>query len=181
MFLALSAFSVDFTPMGDSQTYPKPLRLRCEVSKMRPSGWGKFVGKGRDGMTARRRPVRKLIVVGALALACAGPASAATSQKIYKDLADNGRLDGRYTRAEIAKAFNLERVVGTDQRRPAQAEAQATVTPTAPAKKRSSPKIPFTGLDVALLTVGGGPLLLIGIGLRRRLSAPSHPAGVVRS
>jgi hypothetical protein len=117
-----------------------------------------------------------LMLVGAVALACVGPAAAASPQRIYKDLADNGRLDGRYSDADIARAFNLDRVVGTDQRQPAQAEAEATVTPT-PAATRTRPdrKIPFTGLDLALLTVGGGPLLLIGIGLRRRLS----PAGVV--
>jgi hypothetical protein len=30
--------------------------------------------------------------------------------------------------------------------------------------------VPFTGLDVMLLLAGGGPLLLIGVGLRRRLA-----------
>jgi hypothetical protein len=122
-----------------------------------------------------------LMLVGALALVCAGPASAASAQRIYKDLADNGRLDGRYTDAEIARAFNLERVVRTDQRRPAQAEAQASATPAASATERSSRTIPFTGLDLALLAVGAGPLLLIGIGLRRRVSAPPPSAEVASS
>lgn len=129
-------------------------------------------------MTAALRPVLTLISVGLCALACAGPAAAASPQTIYKDLADNGRLDGRYAQADIARAFNLDRVVGTDQRRPAQAEAQAPVTPTPRRAERSDPTIPFTGLDVALLIVGGGPLLLIGIGLRRRLS-PAARAEVV--
>jgi hypothetical protein len=136
------------------------------------------LGERRDGLTAGLRPVLTLILVGLCALACAGPAAAASPQKIYKDLADNGRLDGRYTQADIARAFNLDRVVGTDQRRPAQAEAQAPVTPTPRRAERSDPTIPFTGLDVALLIVGGGPLLLIGIGLRRRLS-PAARAEVV--
>lgn len=130
-------------------------------------------------MTAGLRSLRTLIFVGALALACAGPAAAASPQKIYKDLADNGRLDGRYSDADIARAFNLERVVATDQRRPAQAEAQATVTPTPRAKERPARRIPFTGIDLALLTVGGGPLLLIGIGLRRRLSPATRSAEVI--
>ena len=131
-------------------------------------------------MTAARRSVLTLILVGLAALACAGPAAAASPQKIYKDLADNGRLDGRYSDADIARAFNLDRVVGTDQRRPAEAEARATVTPTSPTRKRPARKIPFTGLDLALLTVGGGPLLLIGIGLRRRLSPGARAAEAVR-
>jgi hypothetical protein len=133
-------------------------------------------------LTAGLRPLLIFMLVGAVALACVGPAAAASPQRIYKDLADNGRLDGRYSDADIARAFNLERVVRTDQRRPAQAEAQAPETSTsAPATERSSPTIPFTGLDLALLVVGGGPLLLIGIGLRRRLSAPPPSAGIVSS
>lgn len=129
-------------------------------------------------MSAGLRPVLMLILVGLCALACAGPAAAASAQKIYKDLADNGRLDRRYTEADIARAFNLDRVVATDQRRPAQAEARAPVTPAPQGGEQSDPTIPFTGLDVALLIVGGGPLLLIGIGLRRRLS-PAARAEVV--
>lgn len=123
-------------------------------------------------MTAGRRPLLTLILLGLCAFACAGPAAAASPQRIYKDLADNGRLDGNYTKAEIARAFNLDRVVGTDQRRPAQAEARASVTPTPRRTERPDRTIPFTGLDLALLTVGGGPLLLIGVGLRRRLGGP---------
>ncbi len=129
-------------------------------------------------MTARRRPVRTLILVGLCAFACAGPAAAASPQRIYKDLADNGKLDGRYSDADITRAFNLERVVRTDQRPPAQAESRVTVTPT-PRVTKSSRTIPFTGLDLALLTVGGGPLLLIGVGLRRRLTPSTKPAELV--
>lgn len=129
-------------------------------------------------MTARRRPVLALIFVGTLALACAGPALAVSPQKIYRDLADNGRLDGRYSRADIARAFNLDRVVRTDANAPTRRPAAVTARPE-PAK-RSGRKIPFSGLDLALFTVGGGPLLLIGIGLRRRLSPAARPAGVLR-
>jgi hypothetical protein len=131
-------------------------------------------------MTARRRPVLKLIVVSTLALACAGPAVAASPQRIYKDLADNGKLDGRYSRADIARAFNLERVIRTDAQR-SRPTRRPAVAPTKPdPAKRSGRTIPFTGLDLALLTVGGGPLLLIGMGLRRRLSPAAGSARVVR-
>src|ERR687897_2072647 len=129
-------------------------------------------------MTARLRRVLGFVIVLSLALACAGPALAVSPQRIYKDLADNGKLDGNYTRADIARAFNLERVVRTDQREPAQAEAEATPPPRPAATgKPSSRRIPFTSLDLALLVVGGGPLLLIGIGLRRRLSPAASTAG----
>lgn len=129
-------------------------------------------------MTARLRRVLGFLIVSSLALACASQALAVSPQRIYKDLADNGKLDGNYTRADIARAFNLERAVRTDQREPAQAEADATPPPRPAATgKRSSRRIPFTGLDLALLGVGGGPLLLIGIGLRRRLSPAANTAG----
>jgi hypothetical protein len=119
-------------------------------------------------MTARLRRVLVVITVGSCMLAFAGPVLAASPQRIYRDLADNGRLDGRYSQADLARAFNLERVVGTDKspmRRPAR------VSPGPTSVRRSSRKIPFSGLDLALLTAGGGPLLLIGMGLRRRITA----------
>jgi hypothetical protein len=124
---------------------------------------------------ARKRPVLGLIGIAVLALACAGPASAASPQRIYKDLADNGRLDGRYSRADIARAFNLERVVRTDARNapPVRRPAAALVRTKTPDDDRT---IPFTGLDLALLTVVGGPLVLIGLGLRRRRLEPAAGA-----
>jgi hypothetical protein len=42
----------------------------------------------------------------------------------------------------------------------------------AAARVESGRKLPFSGLDLALLTAGGGPLLLIGARLRRRQTAP---------
>jgi hypothetical protein len=128
-------------------------------------------------MTARR-PVLALIIVGTLALACAGPALAVSPQRIYKDLADNGKLDGRYSRADITRAFNLDRVIRTDAQ-PAPTRRPAAVTAVSAETKRSGGKIPFTGLDLALLIMGGGPLLMIGVGLRRRLApAAGHPGAV---
>jgi hypothetical protein len=122
-----------------------------------------------------RRPVLAAIIVGALALACSGTAIAASPQRIYKDLADNGRLDGRYSQADLARAFNLDRVVKTDP-------SESTVRPAptggeAASSNRSGRRVPFSGLDLALLTVGGGPLLLIGIGLRRRIAPAASRAG----
>jgi hypothetical protein len=116
-----------------------------------------------------RRPVLIAAIFALSALLTAGPAAAASPQKIYKDLADNGRLDGNYSRADLARALNLHQVVKTDRaltlptRRPASA-------PTPPPKASSAGRVPFTGLDVMLLLAGGGPLLLIGVGLRRRLA-----------
>ena len=130
-------------------------------------------------MTARR-PVLMVIVVACSFLAFAGPTQAASPQRIYKDLADNGKLDGKYSRADIARAFNLDRVIRTDLQ-PPPARRPAAVAPGPDATKRSSRKIPFSGLDIALLTFGGGPLLLIGVGLRRRITASAGQPGVARN
>lgn len=144
---------------------------------MSPSGLGgSSLGDRRDEVTARR-PVLAVTFAAAIALFLSGSALAASPQTIYKDLADNGKLDRRYSQADLARAFNVERVMGTDPRKP------AAKVPPAPAlassDKQSNRKLPFSGLDLALLTVGGGPLLLIGIGLRRRLSPAPSQARVV--
>ena len=119
-----------------------------------------------------QRPVLVLITVLVATLVGTGVASAASPQTIYRDLADNGRLDGHYTRADIARAFNLDRVVRTD-RRPARVRPAPTVHKVVAGK--SERRVPFTGLDVALLTIGGGPLILIGILLRRRVTPTAEP------
>lgn len=130
---------------------------------------------------------RRLAAVGAvaaLALLGAGSAFAATPQKIYRDLADNGRLDGKYTRADIERAFNLRQVLRTDEqpttpRKPIAVAPAGEAAQPVRAAKRSERRVPFSVLDVALLVAGGGPLLLIGAGLRRRMvSTRSEPHAV---
>jgi hypothetical protein len=124
---------------------------------------------------------RRLAAVGAaaaLALLGAGSAFAATPQQIYRDLVDNGRLDGKYTRAEIERAFDLSPVVGTDKREPTARKPIAVPEEGAQAARpagRSHRQVPFSAIDAALLVAVGGPLLLIGAGLRRRIArVPRH-------
>jgi hypothetical protein len=119
---------------------------------------------------------RRLAAVGAiaaLALVGAGSALAATPQQIYRDLADNGRLDRAYTRADIERALNLRPAVGTDAFQPAPRKPIAVQDEDAGSSRavgRADRRVPFSTLDVALLIAGGGPLLLIGAGLRRRIA-----------
>ena len=62
---------------------------------------------------------------------------------------------------------------GVAQAAPPQDGQRPTTEPvTAPAKAERQRTLPFSGLDLALLTAGGGPLLLIGVRLRRRQAAP---------
>ena len=129
-------------------------------------------------MAARRRTLTAC-VIAVIGLIGAGSASAASPQRIYADLADNGRLDGRYSRADVERALNLRQVLRTDEgSRPA--VRRPTSRPSRPPE--SSATLPFTGLDLALLTLGGGPLLLIGLGIRRRVAAAEATrVGVLRS
>lgn len=104
----------------------------------------------------------------------AGPVAAAVNpQRIYADLADNGRLDGRYTKADIARALDPEQIVGTDARPPTVRRPTLAPTPTLQSSERSPGGLPFTGLDLALFLAVGGPLLVVAFGLKRRLAAPS--------
>jgi hypothetical protein len=110
-------------------------------------------------------------VVLALFVLLAFPASAAaaapqqTSQRIFADLADNGRLDGQYTRAQINRALHTPSLKDYEGRGHV---AQARPAPGAlPAAGGERGTLPFSGFDLALLGGVGGPLLLIGASLGR--------------
>ena len=117
----------------------------------------------------RRGALTATVAAGLGALLLTANAGAATPQQIYRDLADNGRLDRTYSRRDLDKALNNpslpayarpERAPRTPQTRPAPA-----VVPKASADDGRS--LPFTGLDAALFAAVGGPLLLLGAGMRR--------------
>jgi hypothetical protein len=129
-----------------------------------PAQGGKESGRGmcRGALTAATAVV--------IALLAAGNAGAATPQQIYRDLADNNRLDGTYSRADIERAFGGNPSLPGYVRRPV-AEAQRVLqqrqsAPTPAGAEPSGRSLPFTGLDAALLALVGGPLLLLGFGMR---------------
>jgi hypothetical protein len=93
----------------------------------------------------------------------AGGAAAATpqqiSQRIFADLADNGRLDGKYTRAQIDRALHTPSLRGYEAqriRRPASVRVEAS------AEDGRGLSLPFSGIDLALLGAVGAPILLLG-------------------
>lgn len=108
-------------------------------------------------------------VVGVLAGVCllvfAGSASAATPQRIYRDLADNGRLDHHYSKKDINRALHMPSLqryeLDAARSRPLQTPASVSSSPDRPRA------IPFTGVDLALFGGVGGPLLILGAGLGR--------------
>ena len=125
--------------------------------------------------------MRRLIAgagVLAAALMIAAPiATAATPEDIYRDYADNGRLDQAYTPAELQRALKDAVVQGyggpsgktlkpTVKKTISEVKSEEKdVQPVPPVKKEGG--LPFTGLDLALITFGGASLLLFGAGLRR--------------
>jgi hypothetical protein len=112
--------------------------------------------------------MRRLIIVvaAAAALVLVPAALGATPTQIYRDYADNGRLDGHYSRADLNRALKDAVLQGYPngntepgfQHEVAAAGAEAGV---------SGGGLPFTGLDLTLMVVGGTALLVTGAGLRR--------------
>ena len=102
-------------------------------------------------------------------LGLAGPAAAAakpdTSQRIFSDLADNGRLDGHYTRAQINRALHSPSLRGYDRPQPVR-KLTSVPSSSTPSSSADGP-LPFSGLDFALFAAVGGPLLLLGGGVGR--------------
>jgi hypothetical protein len=115
------------------------------------------------------RGVRAAIVTSfLLAFAVTPTASAApqrVSQKIFADLADNGRLDGHYTRAQINRALHTPPLESYD--RPASPARPKSPSRRVPPAADEPGSLPFSGLDLALFGGVGGPLLLLGASMGR--------------
>ncbi len=116
------------------------------------------------------RALSATLASGLGALLLAASAGAATPQQIYRDLADNGRLDQTYSRADIERAFGSNPSIPAYVK-PERAPARCAAPPVQPAAPTASAddgrSLPFTGLDAALFGAVGGPLLLLGAGMRR--------------
>lgn len=115
---------------------------------------------------------RRMALWGVLAcavLALAGTAAAATPQQIYRDYADNGRLDHKYSQADLQRAQRDAALQGYPR-----VGVQGAVEQALGAQAvKANGGLPFTGLDLALLAAGGGLLLVAGTGLRKLGKAKS--------
>jgi hypothetical protein len=129
---------------------------------------------------------RGAAVLALAALFAVPAASAATPEQIYRDFADDSRLDGRYSVSDLQATLHSPIVQGYGHEdvnsglRPAlQSEIAAQQQPQgqqplgqAPLETASeSETLPFTGLDLALLTAGALFLLAFGVSLRRLAKA----------
>lgn len=112
-----------------------------------------------------------LSALALLTLVVVSVATAASPSEIYADYADNSRLDRTYSDSDLRNALNDAAVQGY---------GKPTLTPgmrgeieeqlgseDVGAVGRTGGTLPFTGVDLALLTVGAGFLLLLGLGFRR--------------
>jgi hypothetical protein len=119
-----------------------------------------------------------VLAVAAVALLVAPAALAATPEQIYRDYADDSRLDGSYTDTDLQAALQSPVVQGYGREEvvaglePAiQSQIAAQQQPAPLQTVRESEGLPFTGLDLALLTAGGLFLLAFGVSMRRLAKA----------
>ena len=98
-----------------------------------------------------------------VSLSAAPAAFGATPQQIFKDYADNGRLDHTYSHSDLLRAQKDAALQGYPR-----VGVQGAVEKALGAQAvKSKGGLPFTGLDLALLAAGGALLLVAGTGLRR--------------
>jgi hypothetical protein len=118
---------------------------------------------------------RGVTVLAVAALLVVPTAFAATPEQIYNDFASDGTLDGQYTVAELQSA--LQNPIGQGYpRNEVVTELRPTIQRQIAAQQPLQQEVergglPFTGLDLALLTAGGLFLLAFGFSLRRLAKA----------
>jgi hypothetical protein len=100
------------------------------------------------------------VLVGAPGALAAGP------RDIYKDLADNGRVDGNYTRAEMNAFLQSASVQGYGNPVVTGGVAGETSDPEPLTETSTVGTLPFTGAELGLLGVVGAALLAGGVLLR---------------
>lgn len=111
-----------------------------------------------------RRILLITLGVAIMALAFSGVAlAAATSQDIYDDYADNHKLDGNYTDAELEHYLN-DSTHGQYDDEATRGELIALITSRL---NKDRGEFPFTGMEMALLLLGAVVLVGAGVALRR--------------
>jgi hypothetical protein len=118
-----------------------------------------------------------VLAVAVAAFVMAPAALAATPEQIYRDYAKDSRLDASYTDTDLQAALQSPVVQGYGDSpvvaglRPA-IQSQIAAQQQPPLQTvRESEGLPFTGLDLALLTAGGLFLLAFGVSMRRLAKA----------
>ena len=123
----------------------------------------------------RGRMITAIAALAGAAVVAVPGAFAATPQQIYKDYQD-GRLDGHYSKADLSRALKDAVIQGYKKptsngivpaiKTQVNKSTGGVAGASLPAAKKQG-SLPFTGADLALMTVGGFSLLLLGGALRR--------------
>ena len=105
------------------------------------------------------------MIVAALVMAFSGVALAAktTPQDIYNDYADNGKLDGKYTKAELTAYLN-DATTAQYADDATKGELDTLVTSMLKGDRNT---FPFTGTEMGLLLLGAVVLVGAGVVLRK--------------
>ncbi len=112
-------------------------------------------------------------LVALLALMAVSIAASASPREIYADYADNSRLDQTYSASDLRKALSDTTIQGYGSPTvkagflPAVQQQLGVLGRAGGGSSSSGGTLPFTGVDLALLTAGAGLLLLFGVGFRR--------------
>jgi hypothetical protein len=99
--------------------------------------------------------------VAAMGFAPTALGAGATPQQIARDYAQHGKLTQHYSRSDLLRAQRSAALQGYPN-----VGVQGAVAQSLGAVKTSG-GLPFTGLDLALMSAGGALLLAAGTGLRR--------------
>lgn len=98
----------------------------------------------------------------AVALLVAPGALAASPQQIYRDYAQHGRLTHNYSRSDLERAQRDAALQGYPR-----VGVQGAVQQALGARAvKTQGGLPFTGLDLALMSAGAALLLVAGTGMR---------------
>jgi len=102
------------------------------------------------------------VIACAVALSFASGALAATPQQIYRDYAQHGRLTHNYSRSDLERAQRDASLQGYPR-----VGIQGAVQQALGARAvKTGGGLPFTGLDLALMSAGAALLLAAGTGMR---------------
>jgi hypothetical protein len=129
--------------------------------------------EGKERMRHRGRIVFSLVTL-ALAVVVLAPsawAASSTPEQIYQDYASHGKLTKQYSRADLSRALRDATLKGYGKPTVNQGAGPAIQRAMGPASVQRVAKpsggLPFTGVDLGLMVLGGAGLLAFGAGLRR--------------
>lgn len=148
----------------DNNDYVEKREAHCGKN---PSGGDGGASQGAGGDEGRTLMRRRYTIFGVTACAVAAlglapGALAATPQQIYRDYAQHGRLTHNYSRSDLQRALRDAALQGYPR-----VGVQGAVQQALGAQAvKSRGGLPFTGLDLALMTAGGAALLAAGTGMR---------------